>query len=312
MKIAIDFDDVIVDTMREFEWMYNSGEYPTPGLCVYEKMDKWGLARKLGCSDEMIMDIFNDIDYDDVDEVPGAKDAILRLDTEHVITVLTANKRPTAVRRKLNSMGLRMIPMVQTGNKAGWVRERHYDALIDDKPSTLKGAVTVGLHFVIAFDRPWNQESIPGLYARVNSWDDITNLLLESSPAANPVDEEIIVEPNGGMQSKIAGRFDLLPPLAIKEIAKVYDEGARKYADNNWKKLDIDSILNHAILHLFDYMQDSNTTDLSHAACRLTMALQLHLEREAALKEAANAVVTAHRLSKLKSVVEGLPKGRLG
>ena len=31
-------------------------------------------------------------------------------------------------------------------------------------------------------------------------------------------------------------RYDLLPPDAIREVARVYTIGARKYADRNWEK----------------------------------------------------------------------------
>jgi len=32
------------------------------------------------------------------------------------------------------------------------------------------------------------------------------------------------------------GRMDLMPFLALMEVSKVYEEGAKKYSDNNWRK----------------------------------------------------------------------------
>lgn len=32
------------------------------------------------------------------------------------------------------------------------------------------------------------------------------------------------------------GRFDLIPPMALRRLAGVYEKGAAKYDDDNWKK----------------------------------------------------------------------------
>ena len=32
------------------------------------------------------------------------------------------------------------------------------------------------------------------------------------------------------------GRFDLIPTIALRRLAKHYENGARKYTDNNWQK----------------------------------------------------------------------------
>lgn len=47
------------------------------------------------------------------------------------------------------------------------------------------------------------------------------------------------------------GRFDLLPPLAIRRLALLYERGSLKYADRNWEKgmptsRMADSMLRHA------------------------------------------------------------------
>ena len=93
-----------------------------------------------------------------------------------------------------------------------------------------------------------------------------------------PSADEVVTNAAGAKQSKIDGRFDLLPALAVKEVAVVLAEGEAKYGKDNWKGLSIDEINNHVYNHLLDYQQDANTEDLSHAACRILMALQLHLE----------------------------------
>ncbi len=47
------------------------------------------------------------------------------------------------------------------------------------------------------------------------------------------------------------GRFDLISPLALKRLAKHYENGAVKYGDRNWEKGQpmsryIDSLIRHA------------------------------------------------------------------
>jgi hypothetical protein len=47
------------------------------------------------------------------------------------------------------------------------------------------------------------------------------------------------------------GRFDLLPPSAIKRVAQLYQRGAEKYEARNWEKgmpfsRMVDSLLRHA------------------------------------------------------------------
>jgi len=51
------------------------------------------------------------------------------------------------------------------------------------------------------------------------------------------------------------GRYDLLPPAAIFALARVFEEGAKKYSERNWEKgmplsVYIDSGLRHIFKHL--------------------------------------------------------------
>jgi len=48
------------------------------------------------------------------------------------------------------------------------------------------------------------------------------------------------------------GRFDLLPPSAIKALAIHYEKGCQKYGDRNWEKgIPIHTFLDSAARHLF-------------------------------------------------------------
>jgi len=93
--------------------------------------------------------------------------------------------------------------------------------------------------------------------------------------------EEIITNDKGGKNSSIGVRYDLIPALAIKELAKVLSEGAEKYAAWNWLKVEIDDHINHSINHTYNYLGTTGNQieELSHAFCRLGMALELLLRK---------------------------------
>lgn len=96
-------------------------------------------------------------------------------------------------------------------------------------------------------------------------------------------DAPTIQNERGGMQSATAGRFDLIPPKAMFRLAAIMEHGARKYAPNNWKKIEIDSHVNHALQHLFAYLAGDRQDDhLGHALARAAMAVELEEEQGAA------------------------------
>jgi hypothetical protein len=101
----------------------------------------------------------------------------------------------------------------------------------------------------------------------------------------NKVSKEILKEINdlGGEQSLIETRCDLLPALALKKVGVVMREGAKRYKPNNWRLIDTNSHLNHALEHTFNFFDDINSYDkieeLSHAATRLLMALETYIPK---------------------------------
>lgn len=98
--------------------------------------------------------------------------------------------------------------------------------------------------------------------------------------AVEAAKEVIETNAKGGMNSKIQGRFDLLPPVAIERLAMVLEEGATKYADNNWRKVDIQDHINHALRHLMLFMRPTvnHEEHLTHAFTRLAMATELYFD----------------------------------
>lgn len=76
--------------------------------------------------------------------------------------------------------------------------------------------------------------------------------------------------PTGAVRSNDAAdvRFDLITPVGLRRLAETCAEGARKYGDRNWLKgIPASEMLNHAIRHIYLYLEGDATEDhLAHAA----------------------------------------------
>ena len=58
------------------------------------------------------------------------------------------------------------------------------------------------------------------------------------------------------------GRFDLIPPEALRKLAIHYERGARKYSDRNWERgIPLSKHLNSALRHLQDFLEGDRTED---------------------------------------------------
>lgn len=106
-------------------------------------------------------------------------------------------------------------------------------------------------------------------------------------------DAEVVYNKHGAGQSSTPYRADLFPGDAFLAVSRVLAEGSQKYGDNNWRRIALADHLNHALVHIFAFLEgDDQDEHLEHAACRLTMALSTHLResREKSLKEANEAL----------------------
>jgi hypothetical protein len=87
-------------------------------------------------------------------------------------------------------------------------------------------------------------------------------------------DAETITNDNGGKQSKLPASFVLMDAKALFRLGKVLKEGAEKYERDNWRKIDTESHIDHALNHIFAYLAgDKQDNHLDHAFCRLMMAI---------------------------------------
>ena len=106
------------------------------------------------------------------------------------------------------------------------------------------------------------------------------------------VGEDAEVETNsaGSSSSIAAGRFDLLPPLALQAVAMNLQYGAKKYGEWNWVLRTPEDHINHSLIHTYAYLASDNTDAklddfsprLNHliaAVTRALMALEVELHR---------------------------------
>src|SRR5271165_515853 len=87
---------------------------------------------------------------------------------------------------------------------------------------------------------------------------------------------EIVVNEQGGAQSKLEGCPKLIPPEALLSLSMVVGQGAERYAVNNWRRIPMEDHVSHALEHLFLHMNgDKDDDHLDHALCRLAMAVAM-------------------------------------
>lgn len=90
---------------------------------------------------------------------------------------------------------------------------------------------------------------------------------------STPNEDPFVTNIFGGRQSKVAGRFDLIPPSVLREVAEVLEKGAEKYGQDNWKLITRDEHVNHAVAHLYKLLEgDTSENHLVNVICRAMFA----------------------------------------
>lgn len=79
----------------------------------------------------------------------------------------------------------------------------------------------------------------------------------------------------GGKQTKLTVAFNLFPHHAAVKVANILHTGAAKYGVDNWKSIEVDDHLNHALYHINQYFITKDTNHLGNASCRILFALDI-------------------------------------
>lgn len=91
-------------------------------------------------------------------------------------------------------------------------------------------------------------------------------------------DAPTTINEQGGKQSKLDYRFDLIDPLPLFKLAEILSSGADKYGKWNWRRISVEDNLNHALSHIFAYLAGDRQDDhLGHAFCRLMFAISVDM-----------------------------------
>jgi len=63
-------------------------------------------------------------------------------------------------------------------------------------------------------------------------------------------------------RAKGKGRYDLLSPIAIDRLAKLYERGGEKYDPRNWEKgMPLSQFVDSGLRHFFNYLEGKREED---------------------------------------------------
>lgn len=135
------------------------------------------------------------------------------------------------------------------------------------------------------FDNPLRRrsgESLSVFAKRELEEKDIHNLSKQMFTDTLSTSESMKQFASGAVRSRDADhvRFDLISPIGIRRLAETYEEGSRKYSDNNWLKgIPASDLINHVIAHCYKFLYGDKSEDhLAHAAWGLFAIM--HFEEE--------------------------------
>ena len=78
-------------------------------------------------------------------------------------------------------------------------------------------------------------------------------------------------------KSQGKGRYDLITPIGVKRLARVYERGAVNHGDRNWEKgIPLSRCMESAIRHIYQYLEGMRDEDhLGQAAWNLFAAMHV-------------------------------------
>jgi uncharacterized HAD superfamily protein len=282
--IGIDIDGTIRNWLDKVTMVYMR---EMPGKTWHSPVIQYDIAPFFEIGNEIYLKIFDEWAkeiYTQAEPYPGAIEFVKELAARYKVVLLSS--QPNAkiegyTDQWLVKHGLSHIPVVYRKDKENYPGLM---CLLDDCTENLRKVAKIGI-CAIAINRTWNQDwdgirisEYCEFFKHVESLVSLRSLLSEIDNLGMGQDAPIIENEQGGKQSKLNYRFDLTDPMADFKLAEVLANGAAKYSVDNWRLIDVNSHLNHAMSHLAAFKAGDTTDDhLGHALCRIHMAVAKHL-----------------------------------
>lgn len=181
MRIGIDLDGVVFDTIGELIRLYNL-EYDDN--LQREDIKSWETARFVKCGEE-IYRYFRDPDfYANLPLMEGALEVMGRLDKSHELVLVSDTPVVAMVNRS------RQLARVFPAERFRFMQEKNIiytarkdlvevDVLLDDKPENIEDFQKTGKGRAVVFDWAYNRHL--GNYQRVNNWWEFEELIQSQS-----------------------------------------------------------------------------------------------------------------------------------
>jgi 5'(3')-deoxyribonucleotidase len=158
MKVAVDWDDVIVDTLPVVLDALNQRQPDDLHTWTVEDITEWDLTKITGFSHKIIMQEFDELNYRNTSQVSGAVYFMNSWIHEGLeVVVLTANPNVHKIRKHMDRIGLENFLLIHEPNKGKWCYENGVELLIDDNPQTIADCAQYSVK-CIRFLRPWNEK----------------------------------------------------------------------------------------------------------------------------------------------------------
>lgn len=188
MKIAIDLDDVLANSLDSFIEFYNTnynGNLKPEDFTAFTLNEIQGMPAE---EEQKIMNEYDDSEYyDDINPMPEAKEAISELSKNNELMIVTS--RPQKKETQTKKWIEKHIPEIKNINfirqeyggesktKGEVCKELGAEILIEDNLDYAKSCIDKSIK-VLLFDYPWNQEeNLNPLITRVKSWKEILEIL---------------------------------------------------------------------------------------------------------------------------------------
>jgi len=177
LKVALDFDCVLADTITVWVQIYNK-KY---GRSIKRSdIIEWNLCKLLGISEDAMWEIFH-LCWTEWENLPPMEDNICvgveQIRKMSLTDVVTSAKFSyiESIRLWLDSIGIKSINIFSKSEKAGL----DYDIFIDDNPSTALSVSECG-KICLLYDQPWNKKVHSNNIIRINYLSDAVSYINKS------------------------------------------------------------------------------------------------------------------------------------